>query len=111
MDVCYTVGIKRRFLPGYRKFKVTSHEWLRDGAERMVAMVLDGGGYISVSMWGRELKVYPDYDRAKWLMDRAAAEAEAAKAQEDEIRTKIRKEIEDQVLTELKQLQQPKVGA
>jgi hypothetical protein len=104
MAQCYTVGIKRRFLPGYRKFRVSVHEYR---ADRLLAMTLEDSSYVSVDMVGRECKVYDDYNTAQRLdAYREQQEAEKAAA-----RAQIRKEVEDEMIAELGRLNAAKVPA
>ncbi len=61
LDVAYTVGVKRRFLPGFKKFKVTGHdtEHFGDGA-RLLLYLMDGSILALPSVQRRVVKVYPD---------------------------------------------------
>jgi hypothetical protein len=51
----YTVGVKRRFLPGYRPYFVTGHSW----SPRSVTLNLLDGSQEHIETHG--LKVYPDF--------------------------------------------------
>ena len=76
----YTVGVKRRFLPGYKKFKVTAHEPAVWGNVTVFAMTMADGSYVFVSNLDRRgVRVYPDYRvaSARLQADKAARAAEA----------------------------------
>lgn len=97
MSLCYTVGIKRRFLPGYRKFKVTAHEWDTTRIEQVLVLTLANGGFVSCGMHGREMRVYADYHQAQ--------REQVPHVDVDQIRAEVRREVEETVLAELRQLQ------
>lgn len=54
----YTVGIKRRFLPGYRKVQVTGHDW-KDF--RFILNLIDGSQESIPGFQLSSLKVYADF--------------------------------------------------
>lgn len=54
----YTVGIKRRFLPGYRKVQVTAHDW-KDF--RFILNLSDGSQESIPGFQLTCLKVYADF--------------------------------------------------
>jgi len=87
----YTIGVRRRFGLGWRKFSVTQH-WMEssDYVEatgetvtfpmRLVLNCADGGTRIVPNIAGRELRIYPDYRRfMSWIEDqKRVIEAERA---------------------------------
>jgi hypothetical protein len=54
----YTVGIKRRFFPGYRKVQVTAHDW---NNFRFILNLTDGSQEIIPGFSSRGVKVYADF--------------------------------------------------
>lgn len=54
----YTVGIKRRFLPGFKAYKVKSHDWQNF---RFVLELEEGGELHIPGFQAPSLKVYPDF--------------------------------------------------
>lgn len=64
-NVSYTLGVKRRFLPGYRKFRTLGHKNETVGAEiRLVIRTVDGALVTIPDVAKREIKVYPDFNNA-----------------------------------------------
>lgn len=59
----YTVGIKRKFLPGFRRYKVTRHRAEKVGGMEKPHMVLYlwRGGRLFVPVDRGEFLIYPDY--------------------------------------------------
>lgn len=106
MSLCYTVGIKRRFLPGYRKYRVYSHSWDTQKLEVVLVLELDDGGFVSVGMTRKEMKVFPDYHDAKREQAKID-EKRQPEIDEEAIRAEIRREVEEQVLSELQKLKAP----
>lgn len=76
----YTVGIKRRFLPGYRRFKVEHHEHELVGASiRLVLQCADKSIVAIPHVADLGVKIFPDYDYAVTMKQRAQAEVAAIK--------------------------------
>lgn len=66
LEFSYTIGIKRRFLPFYRKFRVFGHKNETVGQDvRLVMTMVDGSTLAVPDIAKRFLRVYPDYDNAK----------------------------------------------
>lgn len=58
----YTVGVGRRFLPGFRRYKVTGHTTEPVGnIPRLVLTCADGSIVAIPGLDKRKVKVYPDY--------------------------------------------------
>lgn len=56
--MAYTIGIKRRFLPGYRKVQVKGHDW-QNG--RFILNLTDGSQLHIPGFQTPDVKVYPDF--------------------------------------------------
>lgn len=78
--IAYTVGIKRRFLPGFRKYTVTYHD--TDEHMRLHMQLTDGSQIVVPGLHRQALKVYPDYRNAEIQLSklRAAQAAPSAPA-------------------------------
>jgi hypothetical protein len=68
----YHVGIKRRFLPGFRKISVLSHSFTQDGLELHRA---DGVQEMVTNLVLRRWVVYPDYWMTKAKIEAVQATA------------------------------------
>lgn len=65
LEFSYTIGIKRRFLPFYQKYKVLGHKTEMLGQSgRLVMTMVDGSTLTIPEIGKRFLRVYPDYDNA-----------------------------------------------
>ncbi len=65
LELCYTVGIKRRVMPGYRKFTVFGHRSEKIGDSYRLVLKCEDGSLVAVpALAKKEIKVYPDYDGA-----------------------------------------------
>jgi len=61
----YTLGIKRRFWPGYTKYRVTAHETDYNANEiRLIIHLADGSKMVIPNMDRRVFKLYPDFSIA-----------------------------------------------
>lgn len=56
--MAYTIGIKRRWIPGYRKVQVTGHDWQN---WRFILNLSDGSQEHVPGFSLMTLKVYPDF--------------------------------------------------
>lgn len=64
-DLAYHVGVKHRFLPFYRKFKVVGHVNEQVGDVVRLVLRCADGSLVCVPDVGRKgVKVYPDFVRA-----------------------------------------------
>lgn len=54
----YTIGLKRRWLPGYRRYSVTKHDWQNF---RFILNLADGSQEHIPGFSVSALKVYPDF--------------------------------------------------
>ncbi len=76
--MAYTIGIKRRWLPGYRKITVTGHEWQN---WRFILNLTDGSQEHIPGFSTSVLKVYADFwthlqiERARVAPQRQGASA------------------------------------
>jgi hypothetical protein len=73
----YTIGVQRRFLPLFRKYRVTSHEFRAEPLPRLILVCEDGSQLAIPGLAQRIIKVYPDYQPPKEL---ALVEDEAQEA-------------------------------
>lgn len=84
LDLAYTIGIKRRFLPFYKRYSVYGHKTEVLAGNVRLVMKLDDGSTLTVpEIAKRQLKVYPDYDNAianqeKWKRGQASPVPSAA---------------------------------
>jgi hypothetical protein len=70
MQPTYTVGVKRRFFFGFRKFKVIAHETEGSAGFGRLVLTLDDGGFLVIPRLDRlAIKIYPDYRTARTLAD------------------------------------------
>jgi hypothetical protein len=67
VGIAYTVGVKRRFLPGYRKFSCVHHAMDHDGLE---LHLVDGSAVFMPTLILRGYKVYPNYSVAQEKIER-----------------------------------------
>jgi hypothetical protein len=56
--VSYTIGIKRRFIPGYTKYRAVRHSWENF---RFLVDLEDGSQLVIPGFRAEGLKVYPDF--------------------------------------------------
>lgn len=79
MNFVYTVGVKRRFLPGYTKYRVTAHKSQFDlngyslRIPRLVLTLADGSELALPGALDRGIIIYPDF---KSGLDRLESEAQ-----------------------------------
>lgn len=79
MQPTYTVGIKRRFFFGFRRFKVFAHETdTSAGIGRLVLTLADGGFLVIPRLDRLAVKIYPDYRTARTLADAQKAKPREA---------------------------------
>lgn len=84
----YTIGIKRKFLPGYRLFSVTHHDnETIDGRTRLILNCADKSVVVVPDIAGRGVKVFPDYHYAVTQKEQNEA---ARAALREEIRAEVR---------------------
>lgn len=107
-DWTYRVGVKRRWLPGYRKFNVVKHT---HGDEGETFLTLAKGGRVHVP-GGAELRLYPEYDavmgRHRALKEEQEAQALEAAAQREKI---VAETLQEQAIArEVARQQQPAPG-
>lgn len=69
VGIAYTIGVKRRFLPGYRKFQCVHHSMDNDGLE---LHLVDGSAVFLSALVVRGYKVYPNYRVAQEKIKRLA---------------------------------------
>jgi hypothetical protein len=81
----YTVGVRRRFLPVFKKYKVFRHdtETLAEGG-RLILQLADGSQLGIPGIARRVVKVYPDYRAFEFRMQQQSpAQQPAPTAVED----------------------------
>lgn len=79
LGIAYTVGVKRRFLPGHRKHKCVYHAHDSQGLE---LHLVDGSAVFLGNLMVRGYKVYPDYSIAQDKINRLKARARAEAKQQ-----------------------------
>lgn len=89
----YTIGFKRKWLPGYRKFHVESHSF---PSTSTMTMHLVGGAVVTREL-GVEYKLFSDYalqvEEDQIAREEAEAERKQKEAEQAAIKTQARNEV------------------
>lgn len=77
--ISYTVGVRRRFLPIFRKYVVTGHDTENMPSGARLHLVLADGSQLAIPGIDRRVfKVYPDYRNAQLNLDKLRASVDRA---------------------------------
>lgn len=88
----YTVGIKRRFWPGYRLVQVTGHSWENF---RFILNLTDGSQIVIPGFQAGGIKVYPDFKSHIAVLEDARRKADEDLHQRHlELEARYRKQAE-----------------
>lgn len=74
MPTYYTYGVRRKFLPFYKKYKVISHaNETIDQRTRLVLTAADESVIVIPDVSKKYLKLYPDFSEFKKMVDKIKA--------------------------------------